>query len=69
MQNCTYSVVEPDSELPAPEGVELTQMVHPFAPREWVCGHGPKFGLVVTDRVTFARMPRAGERHRQGLAR
>jgi beta-glucosidase len=32
VQNYTYSVVEGDSDLPAPAGVELTQMGYPFAP-------------------------------------
>jgi beta-glucosidase len=32
VQNYTYSVVGPDSDLPPPEGVELTQMGYPFSP-------------------------------------
>ncbi|MBB6091215.1 beta-glucosidase [Povalibacter uvarum] len=32
VQNYTYSVVEGDSDLPPPAGVELTQMGYPFAP-------------------------------------
>lgn len=32
IQNYTYSLVGKDADLPNPEGVELTQMNHPFAP-------------------------------------
>jgi len=32
VQNYTYSVVGPDSDLPQPSGVELTQMGYPFSP-------------------------------------
>lgn len=32
MQNYTYSVVGPDSDLPQPSGGELTEMGHPFSP-------------------------------------
>ena len=32
VQNYTYALVGPDADLPAPAGVELTQMNYPFAP-------------------------------------
>ncbi|HEX2560748.1 glycoside hydrolase family 1 protein [Phenylobacterium sp.] len=32
VQNYTYSVVAPETDLPPPDGVELTQMGYPFAP-------------------------------------